>query len=165
MSFLLPIILNLFIRICYDGLGFKVQISQLTDHNCSNLYNYFLIFWAAHNIWNILHHFVSWWKDGVLGARQSAESEALVGEVARGGQRRSVPHERYVKTRSVIKVRPRRAAGLSPGCSGGPLWTTFIWKRKEQEEGDPNHYTYTLTLSRQINVILSNYVFIMQVQL
>ena len=26
-----------------------------------------------------------------------------------------------MKTRSVIKVRPRRAAGLSPGCSGGTL--------------------------------------------
>ena len=39
----------------------------------------------------------TWWKDGVLGARQSAESEALVGEVARGGQRRSVSHERYIK--------------------------------------------------------------------
>ena len=51
----------------------------------------------------------------------SPTSGTLVGEVARGGQRCSVPHESYVKTRSVIKVRPSRAAGLSPGCSGGTL--------------------------------------------
>ena len=55
------------------------------------------------------------WVHGKVQSRRHSSERWLVG--ASGAPS---PTSVSVKTRSVIKVGPRGAAGLSPGCSGGP---------------------------------------------
>ena len=79
------------------------------------------LFFLARLPWGGARHGApTWWKDGLLGARQSAESWAFVGEMPRGGVGGApCPTSMRWRCGPLLKF-VEEARGLSPGCLWGP---------------------------------------------